>query len=226
MEPRSGLLPGACLLAALAAQPLAAAEVTGRVELRGKDGALAPAAGAVLWVPGAPPSEPTASAPRLASKNKRFDPHVVAVPRRSTVVFPNLDKIFHNVFSRSPGNEFDLGLYRGGKSRAFEFAAPGLVRIYCNIHSEMAAYVMVLEGAAFAITDDAGHYRLAGLPEGRREVRVWHERAGETAASVDIAAGPTTAHDVVLDASAHREQPHKNKYGEDYPPATQDADRY
>jgi plastocyanin len=224
MQPRAGLLLGACLLAAVVWRPVAAAELGGRVDLRAKDGSLAPAAGAVLWIPDVPAAAPPAGAPRLASKDKRFDPHVVAVPRRSSVIFPNLDKIFHNVFSRSPGNEFDLGLYRGGKSRTFEFAAPGLVRIYCNIHSEMAAYVMVLDGAAFAITDESGRYRIAGLPEGRREVRVWHERAGESSASVVITGA--TVHDIVVDASAYREQPHKNKYGEDYPPATLDADRY
>jgi plastocyanin len=204
----------------------AAAEVAGRVELRGGAKAPEPAAGAVIWVPGVSPAAPPAGAPTLASKDKRFNPHVVVVPRRSTVVFPNLDKIFHNVFSRTPGNEFDLGLYRGGKSREFQFAAPGLVRIYCNIHSEMAAYVLVLDGAAFAVADADGRYRIAGVPEGRREVRVWHERAGETSATVDVTAGRMATLDLALDASAYREQPHKNKYGEDYPPATPDADRY
>jgi plastocyanin len=202
-----------------------AADVSGRVELRGKDGVSQPAVGAVVWVPGVAWSPP-AGAPTLASKEKRFDPHVVVVPRRSTVVFPNLDKIFHNVFSRTPGNEFDLGLYRAGKSREFQFTAPGLVRIYCNIHSEMAAYVMVLDGAAFAVADEQGRFRIGGLPEGRREVRVWHEKAGETSATVEVGAGRTANLDLVLDASAYRDEPHKNKYGEDYPPATHDADRY
>lgn len=225
MARRAGLFAGACLLAAVAGRPAAAGEVAGRVELRGKDGALTPAAGAVLWVAGVPAHAPSATAPMMASKDKRFDPHVVVVPRRSTVVFPNLDKIFHNVFSRSAGNEFDLGLYRGGKSRDYQFGTPGLVRVYCNIHSEMAAYVMVLDGAAYAVADDSGRYRIAGLPDGRRDVHVWHERAGESTAAVDVA-GRAAALDVVLDASGYREQPHKNKYGEDYPPATHDADRY
>lgn len=225
MARRVSLLTGACLVAAVAGQTASAAEVAGQVELRGRDGTLTPAAGAVLWVPGVAAPAPSAPAPVMASKDKRFDPHVVAVPRRSTVVFPNLDKIFHNVFSRSAGNEFDLGLYRGGKSKEYQFAAPGLVRIYCNIHSEMAAYVMVLEGAAYAVADDSGRYRIAGLPEGRRDVHVWHERAGETTTAADLSGRPV-ALDLVLDASGYREQPHKNKYGEDYPPATHDADRY
>ena len=226
MRVRAGLLVGGCLLQAALPASSPAAEVAGRVALRGTANADQPAVGAVIWVPGVPGAPPPASAPTLASKDKRFDPHVVVAMRRSTVVFPNLDKIFHNVFSRSPGNEFDLGLYRGGKSRDFQFATPGLVRIYCNIHSEMAAYVMVLEGAAFAVSDAAGRYRITGLPEGRREVRVWHEKAGETSGTVDVSEGRAATLDLLLDASAYRDQPHKNKYGEDYPPATSDADRY
>jgi plastocyanin len=224
MPGRAGLFAGACLLAALAGRTAAAAELAGRVQLRGKDGALTPAAGAVVWLPGVP-AAPSGAAPVMASKEKRFEPHVVAVARRSTVVFPNLDKIFHNVFSRSAGNEFDLGLYRGGKSREFQFATSGLVRIYCNIHSDMAAYVMVLDGAAYAVADESGQYRIAGLPDGRRDVHVWHERAGESTAVAELSGRPA-ALDLVLDASGYREQPHKNKYGEDYPPATHDADRY
>ena len=226
MPERARLLAGACLLAAAAGPPARAGDVTGRVELRGKDGVVGPAAGAVVSVPGVPAAAAPAAAPNLASRDKRFDPHVVAVPRRSTVVFPNLDKIFHNVFSRTPGSEFDLGLYRGGKSRAFQFTTPGLVRIYCNIHSEMAAYVMVVDGAAFAVVDADGRYRITGVPDGRREVRVWHEKVGETSATVDVAPGRPATLDLVLDASTYREEPHKNKYGEDYPPATHDADRY
>src|SRR5688500_1326009 len=171
MRWRAGWLVGACLLQAALPAPSSAAEVAGRVMLRGAATAGQTAVGAVIWIPGVPAAPPPASPPTLASKEKRFDPHVVVVPRRSTDVFPNLDKIFHDVFSRSPGNEFDLGLYRGGKSRDFQFATPGLVRIYCNIHSEMAAYVMVLDGAAYAVSDAAGRYRISGLPEGRREVR-------------------------------------------------------
>jgi plastocyanin len=226
MPGRAGLLAGACLLAAAAGPPARAGEVSGRLELRGKDGVLRPAAGAVISIPGVPTATAPAAAPTLASRDKRFDPHVVAVPRRSTVVFPNLDKIFHNVFSRTPGSEFDLGLYRGGKSRSFQFTAPGLVRIYCNIHSEMAAYIMVVDGSAFAVADAEGQYRIAGVPDGHREVRVWHEKVGETTATVDVAAGRVATLDLVLDASTYRDQPHKNKYGEDYPPATHDADRY
>jgi hypothetical protein len=90
----------------------------------------------------------------------------------------------------------------------------------------MAAYVMVVDGAAFAVADADGRYRITGVPDGRHEVRIWHEKVGETSATVDVAPGRAATLDLVLDASTYREEPHKNKYGEDYPPATHDADRY
>ena len=202
-------------------------ELTGRIEIAGPGGAATPAAGAVLWLPGQPTAAPVTASATVTQKDKRFDPHVLVVSKRTPVHFPNLDKIFHNVFSLSPGNEFDLGLYRGGKSKDFQLNAPGLVRIYCNIHAQMAAYVMVLDGSwAYAVTDAQGRYRIAGIREGRREVRVWHERSGEHTASVEVVHGRAATLDLSLDATSRLETAHKNKYGEDYPPVKDDADRY
>jgi hypothetical protein len=162
----------------------------------------------------------------MASKEKRFEPHVIAVPAGTTVRFPNLDRIFHNAFSQTPGSVFDLGLYRNGASRQAKFDAPGLVRVYCNIHAQMAGYVMVVDSGAFAVTDARGAYRIAGVPDGPRTVRAWHEMAGETTAAVDVPAGGAAELNLQLDASAYRPTAHRNKYGEPYPPANRDADRY
>jgi hypothetical protein len=161
----------------------------------------------------------------VTSREKRFDPHVVAVSRGAAVVFPNVDHIFHNVFSRSPGNEFDLGLYRKGAQRTFRFANPGLVRVYCNIHPQMAGYVMVLEDAVHTVTAEDGGFRLR-LPPGRRRVKVWNEKAGEKEFVLDLAPGEVKAWSAELDGSAYRRVPHKNKHGQDYPPVTRDVDRY
>jgi plastocyanin len=200
------------------------AELTGRIELLERDGSIGPAVGAVVWLPQVP-ATPAAPPTSVASKDKRFQPHVLAVSRGATVVFPNLDAIFHNVFSRTPGNTFDLGLYRKGASKEVRFERPGLVRLFCNIHAQMAAYVMVLDGVAFAVTDETGRYRMGGLPDGRLDVRVWQEKSGEASGVADVA-GVTGTFDLRLDASRYTEAPHKNKYGEEYPPATNDADRY
>ncbi|HXB56018.1 MAG TPA: hypothetical protein VN461_14635 [Vicinamibacteria bacterium] len=206
---------------------LVAAELAGRIEIVDRDSKTVPGVGAVVWLPGVPPSLTVAKGPpTVASKDKRFEPHVVAVARGATVVFPNLDRILHNVFSRTPGAEFDLGLYHQGKSKDVRFITPGLVRIYCNIHSQMAGYVMVLDGADFAVVNENGLYRIDGVPEGRRELRIWHERAGETTVMVQVLSGGPTTMNLTLDASSYKEVPHKNKYGEEYPPVRRDDDRY
>ena len=211
------------------ATPPGRADLSGTVRLSLPGGGTAPAADAVVWVAGAlrPASRSSAEPPAIASREKRFDPHVLVVTRGTTVSFPNLDAIFHNAFSRTPGSEFDLGLYRRGAARASTLRSTGLVHLYCNIHAEMAAYVLVLDPQdAFAVADGAGSFRLPDLPAGRRVVHVWSEKGGEKELTVDLGAEGAAPLEVVLDASSYRPTPHKNKFGQDYPPATQGVDRY
>ena len=141
-----------------------------------------------MWIPGVPAAR--AAPPAMSSNQKRFAPHVIAVTQGTVVSFPNQDKVFHNVFSRTTGSEFDLGLYRNGASRSVRFSKPGLVRVYCNIHPDMAGYVRVLEDGVFTTTDDKGAFRLAGIPPGRRVVQVWDERGGEKQFPLELEAGP------------------------------------
>jgi plastocyanin len=125
-----------CTIAAVVAPAalLHGAELTGQIEMLGGDKKVVPAPGAVVWVTGVSSLPAANPSPSMASRNKRFEPHVLAVTKGATITFPNVDKIHHNVFSRTPGSEFDLGLYRGGNSRDFRFSTPGLVRVDCNIH--------------------------------------------------------------------------------------------
>ncbi|HEV7499069.1 MAG TPA: carboxypeptidase regulatory-like domain-containing protein [Vicinamibacteria bacterium] len=206
----------------------ARAEVAGIVRLTLPGGRIAPAADAVVWVGGAlrPGPRSRAQPPAITSRDKRFDPHVLVVTRGTAVAFPNVDSIFHNAFSRTPGSEFDLGLYRRGASRAFTFRNAGLVHLYCNIHSEMAADVLVLDpDDAFALADESGAFRLPDVPAGAQVLHVWSEKGGEKDVTVDVG-GASAPLDVTLDASAYRALTHKNKFGRDYPPATQGVDRY
>jgi plastocyanin len=225
-----GAMTAAVVLSAVSvhADPPGRATLSGTVRLVLPKGASSPASDSVVWVPGAarPAARSSVDPAAVASKGKRFDPHVLVVTRGTAVAFPNADAIFHNAFSRTPGSDFDLGLYRRGASRSFTFGAPGLVHVYCNIHAEMAAYVLVLDpGDAFAVTDAAGAFRLDGLPAGRQVVHVWSEKGGQKELTVEV--GPDAPPvDVVLDASTYRPAPHKNKFGKDYPPATQGVDRY
>jgi plastocyanin len=201
------------------------AELVGKVELVGAQGEKTPAAGAVVWIPGLPRARPGPT-PTMSSSQKRFTPHVIAVAQGATVTFPNVDKVFHNVFSRTAGSEFDLGLYRNGASRSVRFNKPGLVRVYCNIHPDMAGYVRVLDDAAFTTTDETGSFRLTGLPAGPRVVHVWDEKGGEKQFPVELEPGRRRTLNMALDGSGYRRAQHKNKFGRDYPPVTRDVDRY
>jgi plastocyanin len=206
------------------APPAPPGEISGQVSLLATDGKTVPAADAVVWVPDLPTREPAAP-PGMASKAKSFAPHVVVVPRGGTVVFANLDRIYHNVFSTTAGQAFDLGLYRNGTSRSHRFDVPGLVAVYCNIHPKMAGYVRVVEGA-WCITDSAGAFRIPDVASGRHSVHLWHERGGEREVVAQVLPAKTAEVQVTLDASRFRPALHKNKHGQDYPPATLDDDRY
>ena len=204
----------------------ASAELTGRITFIPPPGQKAGPGGTLIWLPGVVTHTPAPAAPSITSANKRFEPHVLVVPRGTQVSFPNVDPIYHNAFSLSPGNKFDLGLYRKGASRAWTLKTPGLVRVYCNIHPEMAAYVMVVDGSAYAIVGDDGAYRVRGIPPGRHVVQLWNEMAGEKSITLDFTSGKPAEWSLTLDGSEYRRAPHKNKHGKDYPPATTDADRY
>ncbi|HEX5855118.1 MAG TPA: hypothetical protein VFZ57_05815 [Thermoanaerobaculia bacterium] len=200
------------------------------VTVLGADHQPSPAAQAVVWIPDAAARPGAGSSPsghvRIASKSKRFDPRVTAVPAGTTVDFPNLDGIFHNVFSLSPGATFDLGLYRNGATRTMTFDRPGLVRIYCNIHPQMAAFLMVIDGTIWAQTAEDGSAVLPNVPAGHVVVRAWAEKGGDSQGTVDVAAGKTAQLAISLDGSTFRETPHTNKYGKKYPPPDDDANRY
>ena len=196
-----------------------------KVLVTGADGRALPAPEAVVWLPGSR-GRRAAPPPKMASRDKRFEPRVLAVPKGAAVSFPNFDKIFHNVFSLSEPGRFDLGLYRNGAARTARFEEPGVVRVYCNIHPQMAAYVVVLDGELHAQTGADGVAAIAAVPAGRHAVKVWDERGGEWSGTAAVTAGGTTDVSVSLDATKWKELPHKNKYDKDYPPPSDDENRY
>ena len=124
--------------------------------------------------------------PKLAQKNESFVPRVVPVAVGTTVDFPNLDPIYHNVFSLSPIKRFDLGKYPRGQSKAVLFNKAGLVNVFCDIHSEMAAYVLVLPHHAFVQPRADGTFELPDLPAGRYELHVWHPDLNEIVRTVEV----------------------------------------
>ncbi len=128
----------------------------------------------------------------IAQRDEQFFPHVVAVSVGSSVEFPNEDTIFHNVFSLSRPATFDLGRYPSGTSRGQTFQKPGIVKVYCQIHSHMSAVVRVFDHGWFTIPGDNGTFALDGVPPGSYTLVAWHERIGERRDRITIRAGATT----------------------------------
>jgi len=122
----------------------------------------------------------------MEQKDLKFIPRVLAVVAGTTVEFPNNDKTFHNVFSNSEAKKFDLGLYPSGKSRSVTFDKPGVVKILCNAHPNMEAYIVVKNHRYFSVADARGNYTLSGVPLGKYRVEVWHPELGTRQASIEL----------------------------------------
>jgi plastocyanin len=153
---------------------------------------------------------------QMIQRNKMFVPHQLAVPVGSTVSFPNGDPIFHNVFSISPPAPFDLGLYRAGSSKTLVFTEPAYYRVFCNIHPQMTAMILVLPTSWITEADAAGTYRL-DLPPGRYRLTAWSERSAPVSVPIVVEAGRLSVPEISVDESKFVEATHKNKYGQDYP---------
>jgi plastocyanin len=139
-------------------------------------------------------SRPTPSAPQRATvrqSGEMFVPHVTAITVGSIVDFPNDDLIFHNVFSLSRVAEFDLGRYPKGASKSRVFSKPGLVKVFCQLHSHMNALIRVFDHPFFAVPDETGRFEIAAVPPGKYDVVAWHERAGEVTVGATVTAGGT-----------------------------------
>lgn len=210
----------ALLFSLLAVLPLGAHEVSGRVRVIGR-GDQTPGTTIVFAEPleGGAPIRPVRS--KLLQRNKSFVPQVLAVPVGSTIDFTNEDLIFHNVFSLSPPTPFDLGLYRAGATKSRVFSEPAAYRVFCNIHPQMTAALLVLPTSFLTEADAAGNYRL-DLPPGRYRITAWSERSRPATAEFSVSGATTTPPELTLDESQFVELPHKNKFGQDYPKSAYD----
>ena len=201
--------------------------LAGRVTLIKNEAPVADASNVVVWLEGARRSAEGGVRALMKSEKKRFTPRVVVVSRQGLVDFPNVDPIYHNVFSVSGANRFDLGLYRAGASKEKKFEEAGLVRVYCNIHPQMVGFVMVVDSDFAAVTGADGSFRFEGVPVGPQRLRFWHEEAAETAeVALSVRSRSETSAAPRLDISGYKVQPHKNKYGKDYAPPGPDDERY
>ncbi len=172
----------------------------------------------LLWRP--------AATYRLVQKNKTFVPHLLVVPAGATVSFPNLDPLFHNVFSLFDGKRFDLGLYEPGTSKDVHFERPGISYIFCNIHPEMSAVVIALQTSLSAVAPENGQFLIEHVPDGSYSAHLWVEGADEQALSSWTHRITITSTERVdagsFNVRAIRTDHHLNKFGQPYKPDARD----
>ena len=134
----------------------------------------------------------------MDQRNETFVPHVLAVTAGTIVDFPNSDRIYHNVFSLSKGARFDLGRYEAGHSKSVRFDRPGVVRVFCEIHSHMNAFILVFGHPFFAMTDADGRYRIDNVPPGTYSVVAWNEGDSSDPRQVTVPDGGATEIDFTV----------------------------
>jgi plastocyanin len=189
------------LVCALAPAAARAGDVEGSVRLAVEGAELAtvgPVAVFLVGTDGAAP--PDARSPVIHQRDARFRPEFTIVSAGETVRLANDDTIFHNVFSLSKPNDFDLGTYPAGESRNVKLAHPGLVKLYCSIHASMTGAILVVPTPWFSTVSATGAYKIRDVPPGAYELRVWNERlplakrpvtVGDGPLRVDVALGKT-----------------------------------
>jgi plastocyanin len=146
----------------------------------------------VIFFTDLPAARPAATQASIAQKDEQFAPHLVAVTAGSSVAFPNEDPFFHNVFSLSRGAAFNLGRYPSGSSRSKTFTRPGIVKVFCEIHSHMSAVVRVFDHGWFTVPSADGTFAIDNVPAGTHTIVAWHERIGERRDRITIRAGAAT----------------------------------
>jgi plastocyanin len=163
---------------------MAPGAVSGRVHRHGQ-----PQKDAVIWLDGVTEAgRPEISRAVMDQRNLAFSPRVLAVRVGMSVRMPNNDRVFHNVFSFKDGKRFDLGLYPVGQSRSVTFDKPGVSRVFCNIHPNMAAYIVTVNSSHYAVADERGQFTMAAVPPGVYTYHVWRPGSEPLSGEVHILA--------------------------------------
>ncbi|MFN8007657.1 MAG: carboxypeptidase regulatory-like domain-containing protein [Terriglobia bacterium] len=149
--------------------------------------------------PGALPTqesgEPT---PAIRQLNEMFLPHVLPITIGTVVQFPNEDPFFHNVFSLSGTKSFDLGRYPKNHTRSVKFDRPGIVKVFCHIHSHMSAVILVFDHPYFAVPHANGSFEIKDIPTGQYTVVFWHERLKPFKQNIQLLPGASLSLDATL----------------------------
>jgi plastocyanin len=150
----------------------------------------------------------------MKQENKEFVPSVLVVPRGTTVQFPNLDAVFHNVFSVTPDNSFDLGSYRQGDAKSVTMSRPGVVSVYCNMHPQMVGHILVVPNGNYVRAGKDGFFRISNVPVGHHRIVAWAPEARPVSAEAEISEADAVT--VELELKRSRPGPHLKKDGLPY----------
>ncbi len=200
------------------AQAAKTGSVSGLVVVKNKqDKALKDHSNVVVFLEGVADALPDQSkvVHKIRQKDKQFRPPLTVVLKGSTLEFPNEDKIDHNVFSLSRAARFDLGLYRSGKSKSVKVKRTGVIDVYCNIHPQMAAKIVVLDTKFHSISDKRGRFRIDKVPPGKYKMVAWHARGRAWKGQVEISAGGNTEQNLSVTQKKKKKR-HLRKDGTPY----------
>jgi plastocyanin len=213
---------------AFVAVSASASSISGTVVIKKRNGdRLGDASSVVVFLDGY--KAPASAVPRhsavLLQENKMFVPPVLPIMAGMEVEMPNEDAIFHNAFSLSKTKPFDLGLYKKGQKKSVLFDLPGLVKVYCNIHEKMVAYILVLENPYYAVTDRDGNFKLDDVPDGQYDLSAWYRYSDIFKQPIEVRGGKplrvgfelTKGKEVVIELfEKDKEEGHLNKWGKHY----------
>lgn len=202
-----------------AALPLYSGGVRGSVELVGLSvgSRIRDVNDVLIFVEGAVVPVPKTSGPyRITQKGRKFEPERLIVPLGETVLFPNADEVQHNVFSLAQAKQFDLPLYKRGESRAVKFDLPGIVPVFCNIHPQMRAHVVVVSNPFYGYADADGRFSFDGLAPGEYTLVAWHHMAKIVKQTIRVEAGKTLDVGSLIVRESTAGTTHLNKEGKAY----------
>ena len=208
------------LAAACSAAPRLTAQgvVSGRVSMQEKPGEQTKDFDAtVIYLLGkGAPARFSEVKTQMAMNGRQFAPRVRVITPGSTVEYANQDPFSHNIFSTATGAAFDLGVYGSGIAKSTQFKKAGAFPVYCNIHAQMTAFVVVVPTSHYTQAGADARWKIASVPAGKWELHVWHERAPEVVQEIDVPATGLANVDVTLDARGFKLVAHKDKMGKDY----------
>jgi len=174
---------------------------------------------------------PAGPAPQIVQTHKSFEPHLLVIQVGTAVQFPNKDPFLHNVFSLFDGKRFDLGFYEAGSSKTVHFDRAGVSFLFCNIHPEMSAAVVVVDTPYFGTSDRAGRVSIPNVPDGRYQLSVWYERSlpadlKSVSRSITVSDAARSLESIQVVENPNFSLEHKNKYGQDYVPPANTSPSY